>query len=999
MNLPNWYEDQHTLHVGTMNPRAYYLPDDGSKNASVESLSGNDWRFAYYPRVCMVPEEFSDENFEGNDYADIPVPSCIQMLGYDLQQYTNFRYPIPVDPPFVPDLNPCGAYLKEFTLSKEDCLGRNFLYFEGVDSCFFLWVNGEQVGYSQVSHSPSEFEITDYVHEGNNRMAVLVLKWCDGTYLEDQDKFRFSGIFRDVLLIKRPKGFLFDYSVTTPVDLATGTAEICVTPTVIEGNPELFARLFLADGTFVEEGRLSGENEGYCFHISDPHLWNAEDPYLYTVEIVADEESEVIKQKVGVRQIDIENGVFKINGSPVTFRGVNRHDSHPERGATVTREDALLDLTLMKKHNINAIRTSHYPNAPWFVEMCSELGFYMISEADLETHGIGDFRVPGVDDNVGYLSQNPDWLDSYLDRQERNVLRDRNQAAPVMWSLGNESGYGPNLEEGGRLCHRLDPTRPVHYEGACRDTAGYHNDTSMLDVESRMYASPEWCRTYCEDRRFHKPLVLCEYSHCMGNGPGDVEDYWKEVLKYPNFAGGFLWEWCDHACIAGEKDGKPIYHYGGDAGEEPNDGNFCMDGLVYPDRQPHMGLREIAACYRPIRASLSENDEIILYNTMDFTDAGNAIQVGWKLLDLDATVASGSLDLPPIPPHAEVHVQVPGLAKAKGDNHYLTLTYTTKEESALVPAGHCVGVDQLPLGEETGSVLSQKAGAVELEETAVGFTVRAEDVEICFDRAYGGPVSVTKAGKEFFDAPLQYTVWRAPTDNDRNIRADWEDAGYDRTMVKCRMFDAEILSDGRVKIHSEADLTADYRMPLVHFKADWTVDCTGSLILELEAHKTDIFPKFPRFGIVLTLPGTLCDCDYTGYGPDESYIDKRHASVFGRYTSTVEGMHEDYIFPQENGSHWGCTQVALSGDDNRVEIAGGERFSMNVSPYTAEALTEADHNYELVRSGATILHLDLTMSGVGSNSCGPELAPEYRATDDPKGSFRFEFYTQSGKDA
>ena len=416
-----------------------------------------------------------------------------------------------------------------------------------------------------------------------------------------------------------------------------------------------------------------------------------------------------------------------------------------------------------------------------------------------------------------------------------------------------------------------------------------------------------------------------------------------------------------------------------------------MDGLVYPDRRPHTGLREIAACYRPLRASLAGGDEILLHNVLDFTDAGNVIEAEWELLDSDAVIASGKLDLPSIPPHTETKVRIPGLADAGGDNRYLTLTYKTKEETALVPAGHRVGIEQFPLGKETGSILSQKEGAVELEETPVGFTVRAADVEICFDRAFGGPISITKAGKEFFDAPLQYTIWRAPTDNDRNVRAKWEDAGYHRTMVKSRALEAEVLTDGRVRIHSEADLVAAYRMPLVQFTADWTVDCAGSLALELEAHKTDIFPALPRFGVVLTLPEALSECTYTGYGPDESYIDKRHASTFGRYKASVESMHEDYIFPQENGSHWGCRKVILSGDDNRLEVTGGERFSMNASPYTAEALTETGHNYELVRSGATILHLDITMSGIGSNSCGPELDPKYQASDDSKGSFLFQF--------
>ena len=578
-----------------MPPRAYYLPHESGNYAKTLSLSGSDWKFGWFDRPEDVPYSFSDAGFDGKGFAAIYVPSSIQMLGYDHQQYTNLNYPIPVDPPYVPELNPCGAYIKDFKLGKGDTSGRTFIYFEGVDSCFYMWVNGHFAGYSQVSHSPSEFEITDYVKAGKNRLSVLVLKWCDGTYLEDQDKFRLSGIFRDVCLLIRPKDLVFDYFVTTPVNIKTGRAKVITEVTRTFGNPKTLVTLTDASGKVIGEGKLGGKGSVCSIYVPDAHTWNAEDPYLYELKLESSDGSEVILQKIGIRTIDTKDGVFRINGNPITFRGVNRHDSHPERGAAVTREDALTDLKLMKEHNINAIRTSHYPNAPWFVEMCSELGFYMISEADLETHGMYMVRSKDGSDNVAKLSQDPDWLDAYLDRQERNVIRDRNQAAPVMWSLGNESGYGPNLEEGARQCHKLDPTRPVHYEGGCNNTAGYHNDTSMLDVESRMYPSPAWCRSYLEDVRYGKPLILCEYSHCMGNGPGDIEEYMTLVLKYRNFAGGFLWEWCDHSYSKGNRKGVEMFQYGGDAGEFPNDGNFCVDGLVYPDRRPHTGLREAAA--------------------------------------------------------------------------------------------------------------------------------------------------------------------------------------------------------------------------------------------------------------------------------------------------------------------------------------------------------------------------------------------------------------------
>ena len=513
MRVEKFYEDLHTLHVGTVDNRCWYVPQCGEGGESQVLLSGDDWKFGYFPSVEAVPERFW-ENTE--TLIDMEVPSCWQMKGFDQKQYTNVRYPFPFDPPYVPDENPSGAYVKDFTLDSEAAEKRQFLYFEGVDSCFYVWVNGEFVGYSQVSHSPSEFEITDKTREGVNRLAVLVLKWCDGSYLEDQDKLRFSGIFRDVELVLRPQEFVRDFTVQTPVDMENNSAEVIVRFDTVEGSPAIRCELFDADGTAV--GSMYSSGETISIPVQNPVLWNAEQPYLYTLKISTGDE--LIEQKVGIRTISVKDGMILVNGHQVKFRGVNRHDSDPYTGATVTRENVIRDMRMMKESNVNAIRTSHYPNAPYFPELCDEYGFYVIAEADQECHGVCELFGADYGNDYGRIAQDARFGEAILDRQKRNVIRDKNHASVIFWSLGNESGYGENFEEAGKWVKAYDPTRLVHYEGSIWESRGYHNDTSMLDVMSQMYASTEWVKNYCEDSRMKKPFIQCEFVHAMGNGPG-----------------------------------------------------------------------------------------------------------------------------------------------------------------------------------------------------------------------------------------------------------------------------------------------------------------------------------------------------------------------------------------------------------------------------------------------------------------------------------------------
>lgn len=978
MKVEKFYEDLHTLHVGTMENRCYYVPQSAEGESCSRALSGEDWKFAYFPCVEAVPDRFCEADYNPSGFLNMEVPSCWQMKGFDQKQYTNVRYPFPYDPPYIPDENPCGAYLKDFNLSKKEAGMRQFLYFEGVDSCFYVWVNGEFAGYSQVSHSPSEFEITGKTKEGTNRLSVLVLKWCDGSYLEDQDKLRFSGIFRDVDLIFRPQEFVFDFTVTTPVDLEHNSAAVEVRFDRVEGEPSIECELTDAQGNQLGVGFSKGET--IRFLVNDPVLWNAEQPCQYGLKISTGDE--VIGQKVGIRQISVQNAVIFINGKQVKFRGVNRHDSHPVTGATVTYEDVMKDLKLMKEHNINAIRTSHYPNAPWFPALCSEYGFYVVAESDLECHGTTTiYHSEGQGDTFGLLAQDPEWAESILDRQKRNVIRDKNECCVIFWSLGNESGYGPNFEDAGHWVKQYDPTRLVHYEGSIWETGGYKNDVSMLDVMSRMYAPTEWVKEYCEDVRTRKPFIQCEFIHAMGNGPGDIEDYMEQMYAYDKFCGGFVWEWCDHATFEGRAaNGRDRYHYGGDAGEYPHDGNFCMDGLVYPDRKPHTGLAEWKNAIRPVRAQLADLSagKIILKNMQDFADLSDTVTVQYEVKKNGELLATGMFDNLECGAHQTVLVTVPGLKELAADRTYLKLTYVQKEDAALTKKGRIMGFDQFALFEEKDTeLLCSAAGKLTLEEKQDGYLIKSDRIRYYFGKKKAAFLCMERDGKELIEKPMEWCVFRAPLDNDMWARKEWEEAGYDRPWTKVYGCSAE--TDGQiVRFSCDFSIASAYRQPHLRACVKWEVNADGVIKMTLDAKRDTVFPFLPRFGITLTLPEEETEVQYFGFGPLESYQDKHRASWMDRFETTVSRLHEDYIRPQENGSHYNCYEVQAGN----IHAAGSRPFSFNASYYTVEELTKKAHNYELEKSGNVILHLDYAMSGVGSNSCGPRLLEQYQLKEE-----------------
>lgn len=1135
MIIPHHYENLHILHENTMPDRNYYIPAGKAYSTSLDARDHSDrvqflngtWKFRYYDSIYNLQDEFYSEGYDVSGFDDIPVPSVWQMHGYDYHQYTNVRYPFAFDPPYVPKDNPCGAYVTDFDYDQNEDAPLAHLNFEGVDSCFYVWLNGRYVGYSQVSHSTSEFDITEFIRNGSNRLCVLVLKWCDGSYLEDQDKFRMSGIFRDVYILKRPAGSVFDYFIRTSCDdIKNPTkADVIIDFTTFTGyasgaKPEagvgkgvdsdinIEVTILDADGricssgcvkceicvqgdanTNADEGKTAVSSSSITLSIDSPVLWNAEKPYLYTVIIRC--AGEVITDRIGIREITIENKIVYINGMPIKFHGVNRHDSDPVTGFTISREQIIRDMSLMKQHNVNAIRTSHYPNVPYFYELCDEYGFYVIDEADIEAHGPSElFYSDNSWENKAArwnepIANNPEFCESILDRIRRCVIRDKNRASVVIWSMGNESAYGVTFEEALAWVKSYDSSRLTHYESAQYTDGRRKYDYSNLDLYSRMYPSISEMAEYI-DGDGDKPYILCEYCHAMGNGPGDLEDYFQFFDSHETTCGGFVWEWCDHAIYRGKAaNGKAMYAYGGDNGETIHDGNFCMDGLVYPDRRPHTGLLEFKNINRPVRITGYDetNGVLTLHNYMDFTDIRDYLTMSYEVTCDGQVIASGDIDVPSVAPHGdgtislrlitEMQNLIQNLSAINGSDNsdssisddcssvaerfddkacindmiphraFLRVIYKAAVGSAFVNEGDVLGFDEVELDspKQNTDELMDKTSALSkaqdttsaplhISETNTEFVISGSNFEYTFDRNTGNFAGIVVDGQELLSAPCDKTIWRAPTDNDRNIKNEWFRAHYD--MVSERTYETScIIKNDLAVITCTSCLSAPTVQPVLRINAEWTVSAEGTITAGLHVTKNPEFPVLPRFGARMVLRKDMRNVNYIGMGPYESYIDKHHASWHGAFSASIDEMHEDYIMPQENGSHFDCSYVQISApgandeadknssDKNNsagsssyqsicntqtastiaattahsISVTSAVPFSMNASPYTAEELTNAAHNYELPESNKSVLCIDYRQNGIGSNSCGPELDEKYRFDED-EWEFRFTMHVK-----
>lgn len=873
------------IQVNALPARAYYVIDNNPAQYITR------WKFAYF-------EEDDGSLLSVQPTRDITTPSCWEMLGYGKNQYTNLKYPFPYDPPHILKRNPCGVYVARYAVPQKK--GRYYINFDGVDSCFYLFINGNFAGYSSVSHSPAEFDITDLLKE-ENEIRVIVFKYNFGSYLEDQDKFRMSGIFRDVYVLNRAENHLTDYKITADI-LEDGAALIRFT-----GDRECALALSYNGKTLYEKAGADVE-----FNIKDPVLWSDEAPCLYDLKISCGDE--VITERVAVRKAEVKGGVFYLNGAPIKLKGVNRH-SFTVNGFAETKEDMLKDISLIKAMNANAIRTSHYPPHPAFPRLCEMAGIYLLEEADIECHGVvAQLNFKEDDKHINEIADSDIYTESFLNRISRMYERDKNRGSVIIWSLGNESGWGKNMLAGAEYLHSVD-NRIVHYEGAYSNFTGLYRDGGALDVYSRMYPTQEWMKEFtaaCD-----RPLVLCEYTHAMGNSCGDIKDYWDIIYPTPACMGAFVWEWCSHSIIDGDK-----ILYGGDFGDYPNDGNFCMDGIVTTDRKPNPEYYQIREVYSPVDV-YERGGGIYIFNRRYFT-ALNDLKCECSVEVDGAAAYKKPIDVSSIGPRREEKLDV----KMPGVNGYVTANFTFTRGGAIVACKQIILSDKYIRGASFGN----------------------HDFPFTADM-------------------LKLNVYRAPIDNDAYIKAEWLDYGLDR----CGVFIME--SRGGV---SYGKIVTDYLKPIGDISLN-VVHGERGVSVTAEVKLAEHVKSLPRLGFTFELGADYNNVTYFGNGPVESYVDRSLSSPLSIYTANADDMNYMYPRPQESGSHNGTRFVCLSNGATGYMFDSEKPFSFNVSPY-AQGEYKA-HSYEMKKSGKLFVNIDYKMAGLGSNSCGPRIADKYLVTE------------------
>lgn len=835
----------------------------------------------------------------------------------------------------------------------------------------------------------SQFDINKYVKCGENDITVVVLKWCDGSYLECQDKFRSSGIFRDVYITFRTENYIEDIYIKTVLNDSFDKAIIDIDIKYDEKNGKCDYVLTDKEENIVASGMATDKIN---INIENPTLWNAETPYLYTLTLYNNDEK--IVEKIGVRKVEIKDKVVLLNGKKVKFKGVNRHDSSPETGSYVDYDHIVKDLTIMKEHNINAIRTSHYPNEALFLKLCDYYGFYVIDEADIEMHGTVTIYGGSHDKTSFLLAHKSIFEKAILDRIQGMVKRDKNRASVLIWSYGNESGYGDAFKNAGNWIKQYDSSRLTQFESSLY---GYNpiTNTDELDLFSSMYPALESLEEYFKE--YKKPYVMCEFAHAMGNGPGGLKEYFELIYKYDGLCGGFVWEWCDHAVNVGKTDiGKTKYHYGGDFKDYPNDKNFCMDGLVYPDRTPHTGLLEYKNVLRPARFYLKDFAKGIfeIENMLDFTVLNEYLYITYSITNDGEVLNMGkykdTVDLN-ILPHEKNNIMIHLPENIKGDTH-ITFYIHRKSDNYLL------GYEQIKLPFEQAQHKEivknmqnkPQSEKIYVEENFKFVNILNKNFKFVYNKNTAMWESLSYANKEMLKRPMEYNIWRAPTDNDMYIRKEWQGCKYNEAIIK--PYETTVCEDGAsVKINTKLSIAGKSVQRIVTINATWEITSTGELISNMEVEKNDVHkvPYLPRFGVRMFLDKTTHTAQYYGYGPYESYLDKHIASIKGTFKENVSNMHEDYIFPQENSSHCGCAYVSILDDFKKGIFVFSEKdFSFNFSEYTQEELTEKTHNYLLEKSQHNILCIDYKNSGLGTNSCGPAVLEKYRLEEN---KFTFNF--------
>lgn len=993
------YRDFDTFAVGKLDGRAYFIPyrsrealmatdalTERFQSDMVQVLSG-EWEFKYYDKTALLPTDFDTQNVQ---FDKIHVPSTWQRTGYRPPVYLNTRYEFHLMPPELPEELAVGVYRKTFRI--ENKAEKYILSFLGVAPCVDVYINGQTVGYSECAHNLAEFDVTAYLQEGENELLCVVHRFSTGTYLECQDMFRETGIFRDVLLYALDAAYLYDYALKT-AEAGDGKYDLTVSASVLGDTDGCTLEATLYDGETVlaSDEQPAAENTDFSFTGLAVTAWNAELPTVYDLLLTLKKDGAAlcsVRNVTGFKTVHIDGEIFKFNGIPIKMKGVNHHDSHPVTGYVMSPADILKDLTLMKQYNVNTIRTSHYPPDPILLTLADEMGFYVVDEADIETHGTGSIG-PRKLYKPNLISHDPKWEPRYVDRVRRMVLRDRNHPCITMWSLGNEAGGYKNQDACYAWIKGVSPEIPVHYEGAIRTSR------VAYDVISEMYTDIPNITKYRDGTRGKKykgkPFYLCEYAHAMGVGPGCLEDYWKLFYSSDKLMGGCIWEWCDHAVYHGKDDTKYKYEYtyGGDHGEEMHDSNFCVDGLFYPDRTPHPGALEMKEVYRPLRAERTGTDTYRFTNTNRFRSS-DYIAVQWAFC-ADGDVLETGEYLPNIPPLGDDTVVIPTDCADKSKNYFLNMTYTDKA------SGEVIAHEQFLLHDAPQNVRIDRSGSVKLCEENGKYVISSPACSAVFNKANGAFERLTVNGKERLhtspvagQAGFVPNVYRAPIDNDSYAwTPKWNREKLKKLKPQFVDMAAKAFSDrveAAVKYRLTLGMETWYECIVQYgIYPDGTVRITPTLTRKLRGGK-----DLPRFGVTVELPAAFSNVEYLGRGERENMCDFRAHAPFGLYKSTVAEMHENYIRPQDNGNHGGTKRLLLTDENGTgVQILGAPKFSFSVHNYTQSLLCEAKHREDVYAQNTTFLSVDGFMRGAGTNACGPDTLEKYRFTFQKELKFSF----------
>lgn len=1020
------YKSLSVLEKSRLKERSYFMSysnkvdalsyDRGHSNGFL-LLNGN-WKFHYAESPEIAPQNFYTNDYNVDEWDDLNVPSNWQMHGYGKPHYTNVQYPFPVDPPHIPSENPTGSYRRDFHISKEMLEDQIILRFEGVDSAFHVWINGEFVGYSTGSRLPSEFDIGTYVHEGENTISVRVYQWSVGSYIEDQDMWWLSGIFRDVYITTKPNVHVHDFFVKTNLDKNYEDAELDVDAIIHSTSKnagsynvelELLDNAYQVIKTMAMDVNMSGKEKNKValkMNVTSPKKWSAEIPYLYHLLITLKDENgsviEIIPVKVGFRSVELKDGLIQVNGVPVLFKGVNRHEHHPDLGRAVPLEWMEKDIQLMKQNNINAVRTSHYPDDPKFYDLCNEYGLYVIDETDIECHGFGfsGYEHP--------ISDNPSWQAAYVDRMKRMVERDKNHPSVIIWSLGNESGFGRNQEAMYKWTKEKDPTRLVHYEGESRHILEKTNNKPdelhvAADMFSTMYTSVEIMQQLGERRDLEQPHILCEFAHAMGNGPGGFKEYFDLFYKYDRLQGGFVWEWLDHGIRQRNDDGEEYFAYGGDFGEVPHDSNFVIDGMVMPDRTPSPALIEYKKIIEPVLVEEGRlKDGIVsITNRYNFRNL-NHLSASWSVFADNTIIDSGSFELPVIEAGDTKEVKIPytlpAFIKDRTD-YWLNIQFNQKEDTKWAKAGHEIAWEQflLPVQEnnmlEVGELTGNGALHLEADESSHAITVKGDHFQITFNKSTGVLDSWQVAGHEMLEKGPKLNFWRATTDNDQ-LGSDefgstveernWKNHGFHMIQHRLNSIDYEVS-----KAKDSVTITVSIKVSPPAFS--WGFDTTitynvfndGTVNIGVSGIKVgEASETLPRIGLQLNLDKRYNLIDWYGRGPGESYVDSKLANRIGIWSKTVEELYTPYVVPQENGNRSDVTWASLTDNNGVGLFIAGNAFNFSAHHYTTENIQEARHTTDLVEEDFIVLNLDHQQQGLGSASCGPGVLEKYQLKND-----------------